>query len=720
MKLLLQLIIKFWFILIISVGLGQTTGCMDDGYQQWSPNFGSPACNYAPSAIIDDGSCQYYDCADECGGAATEDECGICDGDGSTCSDCNGVSNGTAYNDACDQCVGGKTGNSDAFYIGIDTSYLYIPSDSANHRIPVNVSNVGLLNSFDMELDYDSTYIQIVDFIDGIELNNYDYELSYSDSIINNTSIKRARFSLFYSPDFFDCSQYDSQQPCDNIGDCFWNVNTINCEGKLNQFSNGCNDENKDVIFQIKLNASEVTDNILTPISIHNLVLNENPLDIIKDWDILVYDPNGCFDEQACNYNPNTPFPDNDVCEYLGEENWPGCDCSGEAYIDTNCGICVGGTTGVDPCIPDCSGVWNGSAYKDFCGNCIEGPEDIDCFMSSFKVYNSHGNIIENDIIPELDTIYVALHMQNLPDSLEGIDVKLGFDTDILSLDTCSINPDALNIAGDLTGELLAASPYALEYGIEFDTTISASIYSTSNELYEGGSANILFLQFSSLGTNGDSTVISYNHVVLNETYVMKEQNYTSQVIYFGDCNGVFNGQALFDDCGVCDGLGAIYECLNGGYVGTGGCYDIADDACDCDGNTPADLYGDDACDCDGNTPADLYGSEDYNCEGVFILSLNESLIPQDFTLSQNYPNPFNPITYINYSVPNYDFITIDIINISGQIIKTIVQSSHQPGNYEIMWDGTNQTGYSVPSGIYFYKLDADEFISVKKLVLLK
>jgi hypothetical protein len=93
MKLLYQLIIKFWFILIISVGLGQTSGCMDDGFLQWSPNFGSPACNYNPSAIIDDGSCNYpeenfdcegkclteIDCAGDCGGDAEIDCCGICD-----------------------------------------------------------------------------------------------------------------------------------------------------------------------------------------------------------------------------------------------------------------------------------------------------------------------------------------------------------------------------------------------------------------------------------------------------------------------------------------------------------------------------------------------------------------------------------------------------------------------------------------------------------------
>ena len=277
--------------------------------------------------------------------------------------------------------------------------------------------------------------------------------------------------SLFYSPHFFDCSQYDSQQPCDNIGDCFWNVNTENCEGKLNQFSNGCNDENKDVIFQIELNASEVTDNILTPISIHNLVLNENPLDIIKDWDILVYDPEGCNEPTACNYNPNTLFPDNDVCEYPGEGNWQGCDCEGnenddcgvcggeqnDEDIDNNgddceidcpdgnepdcnydcggdaywsnedeCGedFCAGGNT-VNECIQDCSGVWNGLAYKDFCTNCIAASDDIDCFSASFKIYNANGYEVDNYTIIESENIYVALYMQNLPSSLEGIILDL-------------------------------------------------------------------------------------------------------------------------------------------------------------------------------------------------------------------------------------------------------------------------------------------------------
>ena len=718
MKLLYQLIIKFWIILILSVGLGQDTGCMDDGYQQWSPNPGSPACNYIQDAIVE-GDCLYNDCLGACGGTSILDECGICNGNNSFCSDCNGVPYGIAYEDVCGNCVGGNTGNSNAFDIGIDASYLEIDSHVQNYRIPVNVSSVDTLNSFYMELDYNSTDIQIVDISSKSEdINNYE-ELVHYDTISNNTSFnERAKFSLIYTPQTL-CSQYTAETCEENNGDCFWNDNTDNtgkCEHNSNQFSNGCG--STDVIFKIRLNTNELETNVVkdtTSISIHNLVLNENPLDIITVWDIIISDPQACGEEVACNTGAEgtCEYPDsgydcdgncivevdcagecgglavedgNDCEIYCPDGEVPDCndDCDGSASIDPNCGedFCVGGNTG-NECVEDCSGVWNGSAYEDFCTNCIEDLDDIDCFYSSFNIYNSIGNVVVDTTIAEFENFYVALHMQNVPDSLQGIIVNLGFDTDILSLDDWSINPNELDIEGGtfgLTGEL--ENSYILEGGI-MDTTFRASILLNTNEFYQQNGGNILFLQFSILGTNGDSTLINYNEIQINE-HVMKEQNYTSQVIYIGDCNGVFNGEMLLDECGECDGDG----------------------------------IPEGECDCEGNSPADLYGGEGYNCEGV--LSLNEMLIPKSFELSQNYPNPFNPITYIHYNVPNYDFITIDIINISGKIIKTIVQSSHQPGNYEIMWDGTNYYGISVPSGIYFYKMDADEFVSVKKLVLLK
>jgi len=704
-------------------------GCMDDGLQQYSPNTGSPACNYDRYAIVE-GECFYNDCLGNCpvtinNGNWIEnsdytnkqyDDCGVCAGNeyyvAGSCYDCNGTPYGIAYEDVCGNCVGGNTDDNDSFDIGIDTSYLSIETSKQNYRIPINVSNVDTLNSLYMELDYNSNYLEI-DF-EKYDIINYNYDqLVHYTTISSNTSFnQRAIFNLIYSPRT-DCSQYSVDETvCEEYNeDCFWNDDTNNCE--QNQFSTGC--DSTDVIFKIKLDTDVIANT--TSISVHDLVINENKLEnIVKAWDIIISDPQICPIETACNYGEEAACEyaaehydcdgncigtecdecgvwgggqndgdfdgDGDDCEIdcpEGEE--PDCngDCGGEAYWSTEdkCGadFCIGGNTD-NVCIKDCSDsaedcmgdgshwdgtyCWNGDAYLDACGSCIVNENDIDCFNSSFNIYSSIGNVVDTTVA-EFDSFYVALYMENVPDSLEGIDVNLGFDTDILSLDDWSLDPNDLGIEGNLTGEL--GSSYILEGGI-LDATFGGSIQFKADSLssfYQGDGGNMLFLKFLVLEANGDNTLISYNEVQINENVMKENLNYTStsQVIYIGDCNGDLNGTAQLDDCGVCEGNN------------------------DC-------------------------------------LSINERLIPQNFTLSQNYPNPFNPITYISYSVAHYDYITIDIINISGKIIKTIVQSSHQPGNYEIMWDGTNYQGISVPSGIYFYKMDAAEFIAVKKLVLLK
>jgi hypothetical protein len=334
---------------------------MDDGYQQWSPNFGSPACNYNQDAIVE-GECLYNDCLGNCpeiieSGIWIEnpiytneqyDDCGVCTGNEDyvpgSCYDCDGIPYGIAYEDACG-CVGGNTGNPDAFDIGIDASYLNIESGTEGNKIPVNVSNIGSLNSFYMELDYDSTDIQIEDFERSGDTDNGNYDnFVHYETIINNTSFnKRVIFNLIYSPEI-DCSDYNDEVCEENNGDCFWNDNTGECE--QNQFSNGC--DSTDIFFQINLNASHVEAGVpvdTTSISIHNLVLNENPLDIIKEWDIFAYIPEGCNDQAACNYNPNTVSSTDEVCEYPGGDDWPGCDCYGNVLDD--CGVCGGdGNTG--------------------------------------------------------------------------------------------------------------------------------------------------------------------------------------------------------------------------------------------------------------------------------------------------------------------------------------------------------------------------------------
>jgi hypothetical protein len=89
--------------------------------------------------------------------------------------------------------------------------------------------------------------------------------------------------------------------------------------------------------------------------------------------------------------------------------------------------------------------------------------------------------------------------------------------------------------------------------------------------------------------------------------------------------------------------------------------------------------------------------------------------IPAEFTLLQNYPNPFNPTTKINYQIPELSFVTLKIYDILGSEIATLVNEEKPIGSYEFEFDAT-----ALPSGIYFYRLQAGSFVETKKMILIK
>ncbi len=92
----------------------------------------------------------------------------------------------------------------------------------------------------------------------------------------------------------------------------------------------------------------------------------------------------------------------------------------------------------------------------------------------------------------------------------------------------------------------------------------------------------------------------------------------------------------------------------------------------------------------------------------------------KDFRLFQNYPNPFNPETSIRYEVPTTSKITLEIFNILGQKLKTLLDEKKTPGQYSVIWDGTNELGHKVSSGLYIYRLEGDGFVKNRKMILLK
>jgi len=96
------------------------------------------------------------------------------------------------------------------------------------------------------------------------------------------------------------------------------------------------------------------------------------------------------------------------------------------------------------------------------------------------------------------------------------------------------------------------------------------------------------------------------------------------------------------------------------------------------------------------------------------------SLVVSSPTINQNYPNPFNPVTQIRFNLPKTSKVEITVYNILGQKVNTLVNDEFEAGTHTIYWDGKNDKGEEVASGIYFYRLKAGEFLDSKKMLILR
>ena len=103
------------------------------------------------------------------------------------------------------------------------------------------------------------------------------------------------------------------------------------------------------------------------------------------------------------------------------------------------------------------------------------------------------------------------------------------------------------------------------------------------------------------------------------------------------------------------------------------------------------------------------------------LTEVNEKLQqPLSYKLLQNYPNPFNPTTTIMYEIPSTGKVTLEIYDILGRRVATLVNNVQRQGRYNIIWNGRNSAGQTVSSGVYFYRLQSGNFINIKKMIMLK
>lgn len=105
---------------------------------------------------------------------------------------------------------------------------------------------------------------------------------------------------------------------------------------------------------------------------------------------------------------------------------------------------------------------------------------------------------------------------------------------------------------------------------------------------------------------------------------------------------------------------------------------------------------------------------------GVEEKFVETEIHPLVYNLSQNYPNPMSNVTKIGYTLPTTGWVSMRIYNISGQLVKMLVDESEEPGTYRISWDGRDEKGERAAPGVYFYKFEIGDYKSTKKMILLR
>jgi hypothetical protein len=97
-----------------------------------------------------------------------------------------------------------------------------------------------------------------------------------------------------------------------------------------------------------------------------------------------------------------------------------------------------------------------------------------------------------------------------------------------------------------------------------------------------------------------------------------------------------------------------------------------------------------------------------------------DEAVPMRYALEQNYPNPFNPSTEISFSVPSRSSVRLEVFDMTGQKIATLVDEEMAPGSYRVQWDAREAHGRTVASGVYLYRIQAGSFIATRKMVFVK
>ncbi|HTP14069.1 MAG TPA: T9SS type A sorting domain-containing protein, partial [Bacteroidota bacterium] len=122
----------------------------------------------------------------------------------------------------------------------------------------------------------------------------------------------------------------------------------------------------------------------------------------------------------------------------------------------------------------------------------------------------------------------------------------------------------------------------------------------------------------------------------------------------------------------------------------------------------------------DGLVAVATHGSGVFSAQAITSVPSGSSPVPETFSLAQNYPNPFNPSTTIQYVVPRTGTVSIEVYDVGGRHIATLAEGVKTAGTHSVTWNGVNDRGVAVSSGVYFCRFNATGFTSTRKMILMK
>ena len=113
---------------------------------------------------------------------------------------------------------------------------------------------------------------------------------------------------------------------------------------------------------------------------------------------------------------------------------------------------------------------------------------------------------------------------------------------------------------------------------------------------------------------------------------------------------------------------------------------------------------------------------EDYEViiEDDLVTAATGLTVPTQYVLHDAVPNPFNPQTTLTFSLPSASHVRLTVYDVSGRLVATLLDEDRGPGVWNVVWEGRDKTSQRVSSGVYFYRIEAGDFIETKRMVLLK